>query len=101
MSLKLYANQQLSFPLGEANFVHSPTALCVGGEQVIMVQRQFSACVLRLNSFCDLVHGDLAIRRTRLWRSGLWHKLSYLRCAPVAGESLFLHSVLMNNYKKG
>ncbi len=71
MSLKLYANEHLSFPLGEANFVHSPTALHVGGKQVIMVQRQFSVCVLRLNSFCDLAHGDLAIRRTRMWHRGL------------------------------
>lgn len=85
MSLKLYANEHLSFPVGEANFVHSPTGLRVGGEQIIGVQRQVPACVLRLKLFCDIVCRD-AQSRTRLWYSGSEHKLSYLRCAPVAAE---------------
>lgn len=41
MSLKLYANEHLSFPSEEVNFVHSPTALRVGGEQIIMYKGGF------------------------------------------------------------
>lgn len=49
MSLKLYANKHLSFPIREVNFLHPPTGLRVGGVQIVVVQRQFSACVLRLS----------------------------------------------------
>lgn len=41
MPLKLHANERLSFPLEEANLVHSPTALHVGGEQIIMYKDSF------------------------------------------------------------
>lgn len=77
-----------SFPIWEANFLHPPTALRVGGEQIIMVQRQFSACVLKLS--CDQEHGDPAVVD--------WSRS--LRCAPAAAKSLFLHPVLTNNYKE-
>lgn len=79
MSLKLYANEHLSFPLGEANFVPSPTAWRVCGVQIMMLQREFSACVLRLKLFCDQAHRDLAQRITRLWCRALWHEWSLLQ----------------------
>lgn len=67
--------------------MRSPTSLRVGGEQIIMLQRQFSACVLRLKLCCDIVHRDPARSREELWSHRLWHKLSYFRCAPLAAES--------------
>lgn len=91
-------NWRLRFSLRDANCVESPAALRVGGEQIIMAQRQFSACALRFKLFCGLVHGGLAFSRTRPWRSGLWHRL---RNTPVAAKSLFCSfNGWMNNSKK-
>lgn len=68
-----------SFPTRAAPFLHPPTALRVGGKQIIMVQRQFSVCVLRLKLFCDIVHGDPNVVDCG----------TNLICAPVAEGSLF------------